>query len=210
MLLFDEVALFDEGKKRYTDFALPGADLRLWEQFFGKAESDYYYELLKSNIPWQQRERKMYDRVLPDPRLTAYYGGANGNAWTQPLLDIKEKIESECGITFDRVLLNYYRDGNDSVAWHSDTLPKDGQHHEIASVTFGATRLFKVRHKNNKETPQLNIPLTHGSFLLMGASLQDLYEHHVPKTTKPVGGRINLTFRISESTKQVYFVKGSL
>ncbi|GGH64418.1 alkylated DNA repair dioxygenase AlkB [Filimonas zeae] len=207
MLLFDDVALFDEGKKRYTDFNLPGAELRLWEQFYDKAASDHYYRLLETTTPWQQRERKIYDRIVPDPRLTAYYGGANGNAWTKPLLEIKEQVEQTSRIQFDRVLLNYYRDGNDSVAWHSDTLPKDGKHHEIASVTFGATRLFKVRHKTDKTVQQLNIPLTHGSFLLMGASLQNHYEHQVPKTTKATGGRINLTFRISESSKPVYVVE---
>lgn len=207
MLLFDDAALFDEGKKRYTDFKLPDAELRLWEQFYGKSGSDHYFRLLEATTPWQQRERKMYDRIVPDPRLTAYYGGANGNSWTVPLLEIKEQVEITTGIQFDRVLLNYYRDGNDSVAWHSDTLPKDGKHHPIASVTFGATRLFKVRHKTSKTVSQLSIPLTHGSFLLMGASLQDYYEHQVPKTSRPTGGRINLTFRISESTKPVCFVK---
>jgi alkylated DNA repair dioxygenase AlkB len=108
---------------------------------------------------------------------------------------------------FDRVLLNYYRDGNDSVAWHSDTLPADGKHHPIASVTFGETRQFKVRHKLLKKTSQLSIPLTHGSFLLMGEAMQDHYEHHVPKTSRRVGGRINLTFRISEWTKPIYHDK---
>lgn len=207
MLLFDDVALFDQGKKRYKDFALPDAELRLWEQFYDKETADHYYKLLEATTPWQQRERKMYDRIVADPRLTAYYGGANGHKWTEPLLQIKEQVEQTTGIQFDRVLLNYYRDGKDSVAWHSDTLPKDGRHHEIASVTFGATRLFKVRHKTSKTVPQLSIPLTHGSFLLMGASLQDYYEHQIPKTAKPTGGRINLTFRISESSKPLYFVQ---
>ncbi len=107
-------------------------------------------------------------------------------------------MEEECGIVFDRVLLNYYRDGNDSVAWHSDTLPADGRHHAIASVTFGETRIFKVRHKSGKGVGRLEIPLTHGSLLLMGETVQDHYEHHVPKTSRKVGARINLTFRISE------------
>ena len=206
MYLFDDVTLFGEGKKRFEDFPLPNARLQLWEQFFTKMESDRYFTTLRETTPWQQRLRKMYDKMMPDPRLTAFYGGANGYEWTADLLAIKARVEAECDITFDRVLLNYYRDGNDSVAWHSDTLPADGQHHPIASVTFGETRLFKVRHKSIKDSPQLSIPLTHGSFLLMGETMQDHYEHHVPKTAKRVGGRINLTFRISEWTKPVYFV----
>ena len=181
------------------NFPLPDAHLQLWEQFFAKAESDRYFTTLRDTTPWRQRERKMYDKMVLDPRLTAYYGGANGLEWTADLLAIREKVELECGIAFDRVLLNYYRDGNDSVAWHSDTLPADGKHHPIASVTFGETRLFKVRHKVKKEGPQLDIPLPHGSFLLMGETMQDHYEHHIPKTARRIGGRINLTFRISES-----------
>jgi alkylated DNA repair dioxygenase AlkB len=206
MLLFEETDMFDEGKKRYTDFSLPDTDMRLWEQFFSREESDRFFNILKNSSPWQQRERKMYDKIVPDPRLTAYYGGPNGYEWTEDLLAIKARVEKESGVQFNRVLLNYYRDGNDSVAWHSDTLPEEGKHHAIASVTFGATRFFKVRHKTRKDIAQLNIPLTHGSFLLMGETMQDHYEHHVPKTSKPVGARINLTFRISEHKgDQFYF-----
>jgi alkylated DNA repair dioxygenase AlkB len=209
MMLFDETALFDEGKKRFTQFELPDADLRLWEQFFSRHEADKYFRLLKDATPWQQRERKMYDRMVLDPRLTAYYGGANGLEWTPLLEAIKAGVEAECKLSFNRVLLNYYRDGNDSVAWHSDTLPADGKHHAIASVTFGETRVFKVRAKANKNARVLDIPLTHGSFLLMGETMQDHYEHHIPKTSKSIGPRINLTFRISDSTKPVYYANQS-
>jgi len=205
MQLFEEISLFDEGKRRFTDFGLPDASLQLWEQFFTRADSDVYFKRLKDSTPWQQRMRKMYDRMIPDPRLTAYYGGPNGFEWTADLLAIKASVEEECGVVFDRVLLNYYRDGNDSVAWHSDTLPADGKHHSIASVTFGETRVFKVRHKSRTDVGQLEIPLTHGSFLLMGDTVQDHYEHHVPKTARKVGGRVNLTFRISEPVKKIYY-----
>ena len=204
MTLFDDIALFDAGKKRFQDFQLPDADLQLWEQFFTRTESDRFFVRLRDTTPWQQRLRKMYDKMVPDPRLTAFYGGLNGHGWTPDLLAIKTKVQEECGVCFDRVLLNHYRDGNDSVAWHCDTLPADGRHHPIASVTFGETRIFKVRHKS-KKVIHLDIPLAHGSFLLMGETMQDHYEHHVPKTARKVGARINLTFRISEPTKPVYF-----
>lgn len=204
MSLFEEVELFAEGKKRFVEFCLPGAELKLWEQFFDKQTADAYFKELFHNTPWQNRVRKMYDRMVPDPRLTAYYGGNNGLEWTPLLLEIKEQVEATCNIRFDRVLLNFYRDGNDSVAWHSDTLPADGKHHAIASVTFGETRLFKVRNKINKDANRLDIPLTHGSLLLMGDTMQDHYEHHVPKTSRKIGGRINLTFRISEGGKPFY------
>ncbi|MES2454786.1 MAG: alpha-ketoglutarate-dependent dioxygenase AlkB [Bacteroidota bacterium] len=205
MNLFAETELFDGGIKKYTDFNLPDTELRLWQHFFGKREADNYYNTLLKESPWQRRSRKMYDKVIADPRLTAYYGGENGNAWAPLLLEIKAAIEQITEINFDRVLLNLYRDGKDSVAWHSDNLPADGKHHHSASVTFGDTRIFKVRHKSNKEIRQLNIPLTHGSLLLMAETMQEYYEHRVPKTARAIGPRINLTFRISESSKPIYF-----
>ena len=196
-LLFDDTVFFNEGKKRFVDYALPDASLKLWEQFFSKDESDHYYRTLLHS-PWAQHRRKMYDKIVADPRLTAWYGKNGTNEWSRELLEIKAVVEAKCGIVFDSVLLNYYRDGNDSVAWHSDTLPSSGKHHAIASVTFGATRVFKVRRKNEKYFQPIDIPLTHGSFLLMGETMQYFYEHHVPKTAKKVAPRINLTFRISD------------
>jgi len=207
MNLFSETALFDGGVKRYQDFELPDSELRLWQHFFDKTTSDHYYKALLKDSPWLQRMRKMYDKVIADPRLIAYYGGENGHKWTPMLLEIKAAVEQITEITFDRVLLNLYRDGKDSVAWHSDNLPADGKHHHIASITFGDTRIFKVRHKTRKDIQRIDIPLTHGSLLLMGETMQEHYEHHVPKTTRTVGPRINLTFRISESSKPVYLIK---
>jgi alkylated DNA repair dioxygenase AlkB len=195
MKLFDDIVLFDEGKKQFTNFYLPGADLRLWQQFFTKEDSDHYYKIFLEQSPWQQRTRKMYDKIVQDPRLTAFYG-TEGNPWTPELLEIKERLEPECKTIFNYVLLNYYRDGNDSVAWHSDTPPSYGKHPIIASVSFGETRVFKVRHKSGKDLAQIDIPLTHGSFLLMGETMQYHYEHHVPKTARNIGPRINLTFRM--------------
>ncbi|MCW3087761.1 MAG: 2OG-Fe(II) oxygenase, partial [Sediminibacterium sp.] len=127
--------LFDEGKKGFRDFQLPGADLKLWEQFFSKDESDRYCKHFLETTPWERRSRKMYDKVVQDPRFTAFYGGRAGYEWTPELLRIKERVEATCGIAFNGVLLNYDRDGNDSVAWHSDHMPPDGKHHAIASVT---------------------------------------------------------------------------
>jgi alkylated DNA repair dioxygenase AlkB len=194
--LFDEKDLLDEGQKRIIDYQLPETELKLWERFFEKEESDFYYQVFLQTTPWAQHRRKMYERIVADPRLTAWYGN-NGNEWTPELLRIKEKVEDCCGISFDGVLLNYYRDGNDSVAWHSDNPPPSGKHHSIASVTFGETRVFKIRHKQQKQFNQIEIALTHGSFLLMGERMQEFYEHHIPKTSRQIGPRINLTFRKS-------------
>lgn len=196
--LFNDIELLNAGPKRFIDYKLPAADLKLWEGFFEKEESDFYYRLFLETMPWAQHRRKMYEKMVADPRLTAWFGPDGTNEWTPELMAIKEKVENACKISFDSVLLNYYRDGNDSVAWHSDNLPSSGRHHAIASVTFGETRLFKVRHKRDRFFRQIDIPLTHGSFLLMGETMQLHYEHHVPKTSKQIAARINLTFESIE------------
>ena len=196
--LFDEKMLFDEGKKSLTRFNIPDAELILREQFFEKAESDKFYAFLLEQTPWQQRLRKMYDKMVLDPRLTAWYGEASENKWTQELLTIKNRVEEACGTQFNSVLLNYYRDGKDSVSWHSDTKPASGIHYPIASVSFGETRAFHIRHKFNDSVKPFSIPLTHGSFLMMSATMQDFYEHHIPKTNKMIAPRVNLTFRINK------------
>ncbi|MEO5890930.1 MAG: alpha-ketoglutarate-dependent dioxygenase AlkB [Ferruginibacter sp.] len=198
LTLFDEPQLFDAGKKSITRFDIPDAKLILWEQFFEKAESDKLYETHLEQTPWQQRERKMYDRMVPDPRLTAWYGAQENNNWTPELIMIKEKVEAVSDISFDSVLLNLYRDGRDSVSWHSDKKPSSGSNPPIASVSFGATRPFRLRHKFDKDIKGLEIPLTHGSFLLMAGAMQDFWEHHIPKTGKIIAPRINLTFRITK------------
>ena len=194
--LFREEELFDEGKKQFTSFQLQDTVLTLHEQFFEKQVADRLYHFLLKTTNWKQRERKMYDRIIPDPRLTAWYG-KQGDVWNPELLFIKDKVQENCGIVFDSVLLNLYRNGQDSVSWHSDTVPASGKHHAIASVSFGETRPFRIRHKFNKAIAPVEIPLTHGSFLLMGETMQDYWEHHIPKTSRHIAPRINLTFRIT-------------
>ncbi len=89
MKLFEEIDLFDEGEKRFVEFRLPGAQLELRQQFFTKPDSDLYFKLLQQTTPWQQGIRKMYDKLVADPRLTAYYGGPNGHEWTPSILLIE-------------------------------------------------------------------------------------------------------------------------
>src|SRR5206468_11921596 len=102
MTLFDTTEILHAGEKKEVDFTVPGATLKLWEQFFQKEESDRYYRLLLRTTPWAQHRRKMYDKIVADPRLTAWYG-KNGNEWTAELLEIKKKVETASGIVFDSV-----------------------------------------------------------------------------------------------------------
>ncbi|MBO9594004.1 MAG: alpha-ketoglutarate-dependent dioxygenase AlkB [Niabella sp.] len=144
----------------------------------------------------------MYDKEVLAPRLWAWYGDKRQRdegkrealAWLPELYAIKQRIETYTGISFQGVLLNYYRDGNDSVAWHSDKDTIPGLKTEIASVSLGQERSFDFRNKNDHKQ-QYSIKLEHGSLLLMKAALQKYWEHRIAKSTRPMQARINLAFR---------------
>jgi alkylated DNA repair dioxygenase AlkB len=147
----------------------------------------------------------MYGKKVDFPRLTAWYGDNDKpytfsgitlapKIWTKELLEIKQKIETESKVNFNSVLLNLYRSGNDSISWHTDAEKELGINPVIASVNFGATRKFQLRHIKTKE--KIEIELTHGSLLIMQGELQHFWQHQVPKTSKVVSERINLTFRV--------------
>ncbi len=173
--------------------------------FFSKAESDSFLINLRRNIVWKQESMHMYGKKIDFPRLTAWYGNNDKPysfsgitlqplPWSSEILSIKSKIESVAKTAFNSVLLNLYRDGNDSISWHTDAEKELGTNPVIASVNFGATRKFQLRHIKTKE--KLEIELTHGSLLIMQGELQHFWQHQVPKTSKVVGERINLTFRV--------------
>jgi alkylated DNA repair dioxygenase AlkB len=115
-------------------------------------------------------------------------------AWTDFLLEIKEAAEDAAEESFTHVLLNYYRNGADSMGWHRDNEKVLGTNPTIASVSFGASRAFQLRHYLTKSMKQ-DIILEHGSLLVMKGECQHYWEHQIPKTKKVLGGRINLTFR---------------
>ncbi len=174
--------------------------------FFSTSESDRLIETFIKTTPWQQRLQKMYDKTVLTPRLTAWYGDpevydyaalteSKPNIWTPELLHIKSMVEPIAGIRFNSVLLNYYRDGNDSVAWHSDKEDVLGKNPIIASVSFGQVRSFDIRNKQD-HTEKYSVRLEHGSFLLMKGGLQEGWEHRIAKSTKHMKARVNLTFRV--------------
>ena len=127
------------------------------------------------------------------------YSGIQMNAkpWTNELLEIKKSIEPLARTQFNSVLINYYRDGRDRVAWHSDDEKELGLNPVIASISFGAERKFKLRHKRFKENQlKHEIILPNGSLLIMSGVTQHHWLHEIPRTAKPIGPRINLTFRV--------------
>jgi alkylated DNA repair dioxygenase AlkB len=174
--------------------------------FFSTNESDELFSELNSSIKWRQDTIQMFGKYLPLPRLTAWYGDEgksyiysgieqHPDPWIPVLSRIKERIEKTVEVSFNSVLLNLYRDGKDSVAWHTDDEVELGQNPIIGSVSFGFTRRFSLKHKQNK-SQKVDIDLTHGSFLLMRGETQHHWLHQIAKTTKTVMPRINLTFRI--------------
>lgn len=151
-------------------------------------------------IPWQQHDITLYGRTLPQPRLIAWIGDGpyrySGRTyapgpWTPTLLAVKREVEATVGRRFDAVLCNRYRDGRDSMGRHADDEPELGP--VIASVSLGAMRTFVLRRR--KEPHVHRLALAHGSLLVMAGDTQRDWTHALPRTTRPVGERINLTFR---------------
>jgi alkylated DNA repair dioxygenase AlkB len=208
MNLFDQIETSEQDDIPIVQrFDLPQADVILYEHFFTKQESDLLYHRLIETVLWQQDHIKIYGKQINLPRLTAWYAENNEQYqysgismpayyWTEELLFIKGRIEKLTETKFSGVLLNYYRNGQDSVSWHSDDEKELGRNPVIASVSFGETRLFQMRHLTNKSLKKISIPLTHGSLFIMQGSTQHFWEHQIPKTLKPIKPRINLTFRV--------------
>ncbi len=173
---------------------------------FSREESDLIFQRLLNEINWKQEQITMYGKTMNIPRLTAWYGDVDKpytysgipmdpKPWTELLLSIKERVEKAVDARFSSVLLNNYRTGGDSVSWHCDDEPELGTNPAIASLSFGATRTFKLRHIEDKKLV-INIDLTHGSLIVMQGETQHKWEHSIPKTAvNAVRGRVNLTFR---------------
>jgi alkylated DNA repair dioxygenase AlkB len=176
--------------------------------FLSAEEADELFALLKGHTPWK-RETGSFGR--PFPRLTAYhadpgvsytYSGVTHPSlpWPDYLVEVRRRIEETAGAPLNSLLLNYYRHGDDSIGFHSDDEKELGRNPIVPSLSLGATRQFILRHPETKE--RLTLDLTHGSLLIMAGTTQHHWQHAVPKTKKPVGERINLTFRNIQSGRE--------
>ncbi|WP_390883582.1 alpha-ketoglutarate-dependent dioxygenase AlkB family protein [Kovacikia minuta] len=185
---------------------LPDADITLYPSLLDESECAFFLTELTQTIEWRQDWITIYGRSLPQPRLTAWYGDPgksytysgitmNPRLWTPTLLNLKAKVDALAGVAFNSVLLNLYRDGNDSMGWHSDDEPELGLNPMIGSLSLGGTRRFMLRHRFEKGLKH-ELELTSGSFLLMQGKTQHYWQHQIPKTRRPVSPRINLTFRV--------------
>lgn len=157
---------------------------------------------LVAGTAWREETVVVYGKRHLQPRLTAWqgeraYSYSGLTLAPQPfsplVQSIRASVEQVTGQRFNSVLLNYYRNERDSMGMHSDDEPELGPEPAIASVSFGATRPFLLRHKHSKRS--LRLELSDGSLLLMAGRLQHHWLHGIAKQTRPVGPRVNLTFR---------------
>ena len=173
----------------------------LIEHFIPDDIADEYCQSLLHDIQWQEEHYTIYGKRVTAPRLVAWYGDSESSyrysgishtplPWLPLLAELKIQIEQQSQHTFNSVLCNLYRNGQDSMGWHADKEPELGNNPYIASLSFGEARLFKFRHNKTKET--MDVVLNNGSLLLMGGELQHHWRHSVPKTTKAKQLRIKL------------------
>lgn len=185
---------------------LPNAELELHAQWLAPATADQWLAELSAHTPWQQPQMHIYGRQLPVPRLVAWYGDAEASyrysglthqplSWTPLLAQIRAQVEQAVGQPLNGVLLNYYRDGQDSMGWHSDDEAELGANPLIASLNLGGTRRFDLRRKGGNRIEH-SLPLQHGSLLVMRGPTQHHWQHQVAKTRSPCAPRLNLTFRL--------------
>lgn len=184
---------------------LPDANIIYHPNFINLTESNVVFETLLKETPWQHDEIVVYGKKHLQPRLTALYGNEQTslsysnikmlpNHWTPLLLDLKLKVETVCQKKFNVVLLNYYRNHNDGNGWHADNEKELGKNPVVASLSFGTNRIFQLKHNEDK-TLKRNLTLEHGSLLIMKGTTQEFWKHQIPKSSKTIGPRINLTFR---------------
>lgn len=186
-----------------TVLKMPDADVFYKPNFYAEAKSNALYQQLNQQIQWRQETIKVYGKSHPTPRLSCWMGDASLDyrysnmtmtpvPWNELSLEIKANLEDSTGEAFNSVLMNFYRDGQDSNGWHSDDEVELGNDPVIASISLGAARDFHLRHKFTKQKVALS--LENGSLLMMRGSTQRCWQHQVPKRAHSEG-RINLTFR---------------
>lgn len=181
---------------------IPDGELLWLEQLPLRLDNDEIMARLVAETAWRAESIVLWGKQHLQPRLTAWHGDARYSysgldleplPFTPLLLDIKQAVEIATGLSFNSVLLNYYRNERDSMGMHSDDEPELGPEPAIVSVSFGATRTFILRHRWSKQTVKLD--LTNGSLLLMRGKTQHFWLHGINKSARQIGPRLDLTFR---------------
>ena len=185
---------------------LPGAEL-LWDPgWLAPERADALLDRLLRDIAWETHRIRMFGRWIDSPRRSCWIGDPGASyvysgvrfeprPWLPALSLLREDLQQASGAAFNSVLANLYRDGSDAMGWHSDDEPELGPRPVIASLSLGQARRFKLRHRDDPAR-QLDLDLPHGSLLVMRGDTQARFKHSLPRSTRPMGPRINLTFRL--------------
>ncbi|MEX0693236.1 MAG: alpha-ketoglutarate-dependent dioxygenase AlkB [Rhodospirillales bacterium] len=185
---------------------LSGGDVRLYENAL--VDPDRLFRVLMDEISWAQESITLFGRTHKMPRLTAWMGDVSYRysglthppaPWSDAVQEVRKIVEQIAGARFNGVLGNLYRDGQDSMGWHADDEASLGPEPVIASVNLGETRQLRFKPKPHwrdaGQAEAFGIALPPGSVLVMRGDTQANWLHAVPKSARPLGPRINLTFR---------------
>ncbi len=181
---------------------LPDARLLLWEQFLPRERCERLLAQWRSGLAWQQSRIRIAGVERPIPRLNAWYGDHEyrysgvrfpPRPFPEALDALRRCVVQATGYCFNAALVNLYRDGRDSVAWHADDERELGNNPVVASVSLGATRTFRLRHNRTRQT--LKLALASGMLLVMAGPMQHHWQHCLPKEPAVADDRLNVTFR---------------
>ena len=197
--LFDNASVFEP-------LPMIDADVRFWRGFYAADRAAGIMQELQADTPWRQETITLWGKQHLQPRLSAWYADPDtvyaysglklvARAWTTTLTRIRREVEAAAAMRFNSVLLNLYRDGQDSMGWHSDDEAELGRNPAVASLSFGETRIFRFKHKSATGQKSVAIELSNGSLLLMAGPTQHCWQHSIAKQAAVSGPRINLTFR---------------
>jgi alkylated DNA repair dioxygenase AlkB len=187
----------------HDDLAL-GAWIEIEPRWIAEAAADQLLSTLRDELQWEQREIVLYGKKIMQPRLIAW-AGERGYRYSGQTLEprpftahvtpVLEAVRARTHVPFNHVLVNRYRDGNDSMGFHADDEPELGDNPQVATISLGATRRFVLRPRRGRETEPHSYLLEHGSLLIMGGTCQRQYHHGIPKQPSLSDERISLTFR---------------
>jgi alkylated DNA repair dioxygenase AlkB len=179
--------------------------LALHTHWLAPEDAQALQQQLTETLPWSIHRIRLFGRWVDSPRLSCWIGDPQAvyrysgqtfapHPWTQALAALRDRLREELGVPFNSVLANLYRDGRDAMGWHSDDEPELGAEPVIASLSLGAARRFVLRRRDDHAVKQ-TLVLEPGSLLVMRGACQRDWQHALPRTARPVGPRINLTFR---------------
>jgi alkylated DNA repair dioxygenase AlkB len=185
---------------------LRDAQLAFDPQWLAASEADALFATVRDDVAWETHRIRLFGREVDSPRLSCWIGDPGTDytysrarfeprPWPAVLRSLRDRLQLDVGERFNSVLANLYRDGRDSMGWHSDDERELGAEPTIASLSLGATRRFALRHRTDPGS-KFALELPHGSLLLMRGRTQRHWRHALPRTAKPIGARINLTFRL--------------